>query len=148
MSTRVCLSTANTLSYPQGGGYLWVFINWALGFRACGCDVYWLDVVRPDIQPEELRGAVQHLRESLKPFGLDGSILVDCLSDQGDGRDILTTADVDNFDLLFDLRYNLPERLRKRAKRSALLDIDPGQFQVALSGGGYPDPQHDLFFTI
>jgi hypothetical protein len=114
-----------------------VFINWALGFRACGC-VYWLDVVPPDIRPEELRGAVQHLRELLKPFGLDGSILVDCLSDQGDGRDILTTADVDNFDLLFDLRYNLPERLRKRAKRSALLDIDPGPLQVALSGGGYP----------
>ena len=125
-----------------------MFINWALGFRACGCDVYWLDVVCPDTQLEELRSAVQTLQESLKPFGLDGSILVDYLSDQGSRQDILTASDVDSFDLLFDLRYNLPERLRKRAKRSALLDIDPGQLQVALSGGGYPDPKHDLFFTI
>ena len=49
MPTRVCLSTANTLCYPQGG-HLWVFINWALGFSACGCDVYWLDIAPPDIQ--------------------------------------------------------------------------------------------------
>src|SRR5215204_6425960 len=100
MSIRVCLSTANTLAYPQGG-HLWVFINWALGFRACGCDVYWLDVVPPEIPTEELRGAVQHLQASLKPFGLDSSILIDYLSDQANGQDILTTADVDNFDLLF-----------------------------------------------
>jgi hypothetical protein len=125
-----------------------VFINWALGFRACGCDVYWLDVVQPEMKQDELHVAVQRLKEALKPFSLDQSILVDFLSDKVDLRDVATTVDVDSFDLLFDLRYNLPERLRKRAKRSALLDIDPGILQIALSGGGYPDPKHDLFFSI
>ena len=39
MSVTVCLSTKKTLSYPQGGGHLWVFLNWALGLRALGCEV-------------------------------------------------------------------------------------------------------------
>ena len=124
-----------------------MFINWALGFRACGCEVSWLDVVPPNTPPEELQVAIQCLKKSLKPFSLDGSILVDYLSDQG-GRPAISTAHDGDFDLLFDFRYNLPERLRKRARRSALLDMDPGQLQVALTGGGYPDPKHDLFFSI
>jgi hypothetical protein len=28
MSVKVWLS-ANTLHYPQGGGHMWVFLNWA-----------------------------------------------------------------------------------------------------------------------
>ncbi len=35
--------SANTLSYPQGGGHMWVYLNWALGLRALGCRVIWLE---------------------------------------------------------------------------------------------------------
>ena len=45
MSATVCLSTNQTLNYPQGGGHLWVFLNWALGLRALGCEVIWLETV-------------------------------------------------------------------------------------------------------
>jgi hypothetical protein len=45
MSVTVCLSTNQTLNYPQGGGHLWVFLNWALGLRALGCEVIWLETV-------------------------------------------------------------------------------------------------------
>src|SRR5215216_8030548 len=45
MSVTVCLSTNTTLNYPQGGGHLWVFLNWALGLRALGCEVIWLETV-------------------------------------------------------------------------------------------------------
>ena len=37
MSVRVWLS-ANTLHYPQGGGHMWVFLNWALRLRELGSD--------------------------------------------------------------------------------------------------------------
>jgi hypothetical protein len=43
MSVTVCLSPTKTLNYPQGGGNLWVFLNWALGLRALGCEVIWLE---------------------------------------------------------------------------------------------------------
>jgi hypothetical protein len=45
MSVTVCLSTNQTLNYPQGGGHLWVFLNWALGLRVLGCEVIWLETV-------------------------------------------------------------------------------------------------------
>lgn len=143
MTVRLCLSTANTVMYPQGG-HLWVFINWALGFRACGCEVSWLDVVSPDIPKVELRQAIQRLAAVLKPFGLDRSILVDYLTE--DRR--ASTVDLSTFDLLFDLRWDLPEHLRIQPRRSALLDIDPGQLQFALVRGKYPIPNHNVFFSI
>jgi hypothetical protein len=46
MAITVCLA-ANTLGYPQGGGLLWIYLNWALGLRACGCQVVWLESVNP-----------------------------------------------------------------------------------------------------
>jgi hypothetical protein len=45
MSITVCLSTNQALNYPQGGGHLWVYLNWALGLRALGCKVIWLETV-------------------------------------------------------------------------------------------------------
>jgi hypothetical protein len=85
--------------------------------------VYWLDVVPPNTSPEELQDAIRRLKTSLKPFELDRSILVDYLSDEVGISAISTVDNFGDFDLLFDLRYNLPSRLRKRARRSAFLDI-------------------------
>ena len=45
MSLTVCLAPANTVGYPQGGGHLWVYLNWALALRAAGCRVIWLEGV-------------------------------------------------------------------------------------------------------
>src|SRR3954454_19218058 len=42
MSRTVCL-WARTLGYPTEGGHLWVYLNWALGAIACGCEVIWLE---------------------------------------------------------------------------------------------------------
>ena len=81
MPLRICLSTANTLSYPQGG-YLWIFINWALGFRACGCDIAWLDVVPPSMPAEAVKVATERLRNALRPFGLDTAVLVGHLTEE------------------------------------------------------------------
>jgi len=35
---NVCL-VANTISYPEGGGHYWVYLNWAMGLRDAGCQV-------------------------------------------------------------------------------------------------------------
>jgi hypothetical protein len=151
MTIRVCLSAAKTLSYPQGG-HLWVFLNWALGFRSIGCDVTWLDVVPQSMSIPELQQRLAYLRSLLSPFGIT-SIAVDYISDEG-CTSVLHTAQLPTieqygpFELLFDIRYNLPRRLLKHARRSALLDIDPGHLHLALKGSGYPQPRHDLFFTI
>src|ERR1044072_474002 len=81
MALHICLSTPNTLNYPQGG-HLWVFINWALGFRACGCDVAWLDVVPPSLPAEGVKVAAEGLRNGRRPCGLDTTLLVGHLAEE------------------------------------------------------------------
>ena len=152
MSLKVCLSTSKTLIYPQGG-HLWVFINWALGLRSCGCDVTWLDVVPTSVTLQELRAKYNYLRTALNPFGLDDNLAVDFLSVE-DLSDRLQNAALPGlknfgpFDLLVDLRYDLPERLLELFRRRVLINIDPGQYELALAEGAYPPPKHDLLFSI
>ena len=151
MTVRVCLSAAETLRYPKGG-HLWVFLNWALGFRSLGCDVTWLDVAAPEMPTAELRQRLDYLRDMLSPFGIT-NVAVDFRSDE-DRSAALREAGLPTiepfgpFDLLFDMRYDLPHRLLRHARRAALLDIDPGQVHLAYQQGRYPQPRHDLLFTI
>jgi hypothetical protein len=46
VSITVCLAT-KTLHCPHAGGHCWVYLNWALGLRAIGCRVIWLESVIP-----------------------------------------------------------------------------------------------------
>jgi hypothetical protein len=152
MPLKLCLSTANTLTYPQGG-HLWVFINWALGFKSCGCEVAWLDCVPTTLQETEIAANYQNLREALGPFGLDDTLAVDFLSREDCTERLLKTGiptleHYVPFDILVDLRYDLPERLLEYASRTALINIDPGLYELALNGGAFPEPKHDTLFSI
>ncbi len=72
MSVTVCFG-ANTYGYPEGGGHVWEYLNWALGLRAAGCSVLWLE--RPEGRlDDDLAGAV---RRSLEPYGLADALVFD-----------------------------------------------------------------------
>ena len=51
MSITVCIAPVKTLEYPEGGGHLWEYLNWALGLRALGCQVIWLEGVAQVLPP-------------------------------------------------------------------------------------------------
>src|SRR3712207_4975119 len=70
MSVTVCLSTNTTLSYPQGGGHLWVFLNWALGLRALGCEVIWLETVSDKESVAALKSRRKYRGLGLERHGL------------------------------------------------------------------------------
>src|SRR5918994_1548785 len=70
MSVTVCLSTNTTLNYPQGGGHLWVFLNWALGLRALGCEVIWLETVSDKESVAALKSSRKFRRLGLEQDGL------------------------------------------------------------------------------
>ena len=53
--TTVCM-TPLTLGYPEGGGHLWVYLNWALGLQAAGCEVVWLEQRPAESTDEEVLG--------------------------------------------------------------------------------------------
>src|SRR6516165_3634836 len=95
---------------------------------------------------------VDILRAALRPFGLDNNLVVDFLGE--DPTHQLREAGLPSletlgpFDLLVDLRYNLPERLFLNFRRKVLINIDPGLYEEALAKGAYPEPNHDLLFSI
>src|SRR5437870_1211156 len=74
VSTTVCLAPARTIAYPQGGGHLWVYLQWALGLRALGCRVIWLEGIDPSDPEQDSREKVAALKVRLQPYGLAESL--------------------------------------------------------------------------
>lgn len=156
MSAIVCLR-ARTLGYVEGGGNLWVYLNWALGLRALGCQVIWLEPAGADSPPAQLRGALGQLKKRLAEFGLGDCLTVCSLSQDplpaSVYDEVLAPGEVPVADLLLDLDYVTPPELlgMRRVigfRRSALVDIDPGLLQLWVSGGEIDAAPHDLYFTI
>ena len=145
----VCLGTSNSLRYPQGG-HLWVFLNWAAGFRAHGCRILWLDVTEATDTAESLQHKIAILKSRLAPYGLADSIVLV----EPDGtplqhrNDCLSFDEAVSADFLFDLRYDFPESFVKQFRRTALLDIDPGILQTTMKRKDLNVARHDIYFTI
>lgn len=150
MSLTVCLS-ANAIGYPQGGGHLWGYLNWALGLHALGCRVVWLEGVNPLLPADEIRSHVAALKTRLARYGLAEHLALCSRTDAA----LPTSAaegclDLDaaaEADLLLNLRYGLLPAVVGRFQRTALVDIDPGLLQCWLSAGHFVLPRHDLYFS-
>ena len=152
MSNTICLG-ASTLYYPQGGGHMWVFLNWALGLQALGCKVIWLEKVNPgkNKSKNDLTDYFLQLKERLAPFGLENSIAL--LSEEDELSFELQTQCIDmekayQSDLLINLCYDLPAKALAKFKKTALIDIDPGLLQFFLGNRVLNIAPHDIYFTI
>lgn len=150
MNTQVCLA-ADTLSYPEGGGHFWVYLNWALGARAAGCHVVWLEIVASETDPADLPRFSSYLRQRLDRYGLGGSMVLcgpvgqdldPALSSGCPGLEAASASD-----LLLNFRYDLKAEIVRRFRRSALVDIDPGLLQIWMSEGQIEVTRHDLYFS-
>lgn len=150
MTTTVCLA-ANTLYYPHGGGHRWVYLNWALGLRALGCRVVWLEEAEEKYPAGDVGRGVAALRRQLAPYGLADDIALlgwpdgppaRQLADGCDGLDAVADADV-----LVSFRYGMAEQVVRRFRRSVLVDIDPGLLQIWMSRGQLPVAGYDRYLT-
>src|SRR2546422_1082249 len=74
MSITICLAPAQTIAYPHGGGHLWVYLQWALGLRALGFRVIWLEGVDPRDPEHDPREMVTTLKSRLEPYGFAPSL--------------------------------------------------------------------------
>lgn len=150
MSRTVWLAV-DTIGYPEGGGHLWAYLNWALGLRALGCEVFWLEplpVRQSALRPSDLLAS---LRARLEPFGLarrialapgvEGAVPVPLV------RDTMPMEAADDADLLLSLRYSTPENIVRRFRRSALIDIDPGLLQIWMASGQIRIATYDTYFS-
>lgn len=151
MSRTVCLA-ANTLYYPKGGGHFWVYLNWALGLKAQGCRVIWLEGLNSKIDFEEQAAYILALKKKLAPFDLETNIALWAWDNSPVDTQLHQCMDVFSAalesDLLLNQHYTMPPEIIHRFKKTALLDIDPGLFQKWVSAGVMNMASHDLYFTI
>ena len=151
--TVVCLG-ADALDYPEGkgGGHTWVFLNWALGLRAAGCRVIWLESKPPRISVDVARERLAILTSFLEHHGFEEIALASSngeppareLSDQYLSSDDAAAE----ADLLLDLGHNRSPTEVERFSRTAFVDIDPGLLQLWMESGETSGADYDRYFTI
>ena len=150
MAIRICLGV-KTMYPPEAGGVLWASLNWALGFRALGCEVIWAEEVRADPVRDELTALVAGARERLAPFGLDDRLAILPLDPRGPLPEIagcLPPAAAAEVDVLVNFAYALPQRVLDAFPRTAVVDIDPGLTQTWIARGEMAFGRYDRHFTI
>lgn len=152
--TTVCM-TPLTLGYPQGGGHLWEYLNWALSLRALGCRVLWLEDIGEHATRNpraEVERDIATLSARLETHGLDGALALASFSGDEldpelvDGRLGLEAAAAEA-DLLLDFAYDTPPGVLAMFRRTALFDLDPGLLQLWMSQGKLHVTEHDVNFT-
>jgi hypothetical protein len=127
-------------------------MQYAHALRRLGCDVYWLERVssRGDNIPNGDKIVI--LCERLRPFDLEGGMLIYEESPEG-GRRFINIDDgeaeqiIRRADLLLNFDYWIHPELLSMFRRSALVDIDPGLFQTWVSLGSMPLTPHDSYIT-
>jgi hypothetical protein len=157
MKPTVILSAFNVANYPEGGGHFWVYMQYLLGLRRSGCDVYWLERFVRGSDPRRDATAISTFFERMNAFGLGGRaiLLADRPSpDPGSaGWETLGMTEraaeglFRGTDLLLNFHYAIEPELLGRFRRTALVDIDPGLLQFWISRGQLVVPRHDHYFT-
>src|SRR2546425_1032656 len=149
----VVISVYKVANFPDGGGHFWVYMQYAQGLRRLGCDVYWLEQFRAPVSGDSAQEAalLSPFSERMKRFGLEGKTLLYAKA----GNDFRFVGcewpDVERVlkraDLLLNFHYAIDPRLLACARRTALVDIDPGLLQFWISTGQLNVPAHDCYLT-
>jgi hypothetical protein len=152
MSNKICIA-AKTLYYPQAGGHIWVYLNWALGLRSLGCDIVWLEPASPNTPTDKIKEMVRVLKSRLEPFELADCVALYSSTDVplslAATIECLDLEVLAEMDLLLNFVYgSIPSSIIRRFRRSALVDIDPGLTQIWMSTGQMNLEQHDIYYTI
>jgi hypothetical protein len=161
MST-VVVSSYNVASFPEGGGHFWVYMQYVQGLRQAGCEVYWLERFRRSRDPVRDAAAMHTFFARMERWGLADTVLLytqdEAASNGGGGRAstiefvgssrAAAEAVLRRADLVLNFHYAIDPDLLGCARRTALVDIDPGLLQFWIATGQLTVPAHDVYLTI
>ena len=157
MST-VVIAPYNVAAFPEGGGHFWVYLQYALGLRALGYDVYWLEAFRTKGRQQQEQAALATFRARMQQHGFVGKFILYVTRSKKPSREAPTEyldmpreqaeAIYERADLLLNFHYAISPGLLAKFRRTALVDIDPGLLQFWISRGQLHVPRHDFYFTI
>src|SRR6266516_8035036 len=153
----VVIAAHNVAAFPEGGGHFWVYLQYVLGLRQLGCDVYWLEAFRTKGRAEREAAALDTFRARMERYGLSGKVILYLTRSQTPMAKAPTEylnvsraeaeAVFEKADLLLNFHYAIAPGLLARFRRTALMDIDPGLLQFWISRGQLSVPRHDFYFT-
>jgi len=154
----VVISPTNVVGSPAFGGHAWVYLQYALGLRDLGCEVYWLERFHPTGHAERDALLLSTFQARMARHGLAERTLLYTLEPDGVGRrpqpsflghpEAEVEAILRRAELLLNFHYSMVPELLARFRRTALVDIDPGLFQWWMSTGQLRVAPHDLHLTI
>ena len=157
MTPVVVLSAYNVANFPIGGGHFWVYMQYALGLRRCGCEVFWMERFVRSGDYDRDAAEIATFFERMEAFGFGGKALLLAVPGPNPPAAERTTilgmdraranAVIQRADLLLNFHYGIEPELLAQFRRSALVDIDPGLFQFWLSRGQIAVAPHDRYFT-
>lgn len=155
--TTVVVAPSNVVTFPEGGGHFWVYMQYVLGLLEQDCEVYWLERFVSSGNTARDAHMLAEFAKRMERFGLtDRAILY---SAEGPDRPAERGLDYINAteqladrvfakaDLLLNFYYAMSPALLARFKRTALVDIDPGLLQFWISGGQLSVRPHDFYLT-
>lgn len=153
--TTIVISPSNVVSYPEGGGHFWVFMQYAQGLRRLGCEVYWLEHFPSSGSREQDAQLLATFRERMARHGFDGKTLLYRRRPSGEGfvHEYIeipwTEAEVvlRRADLLLNFYYAIDSSLLAHFRCTALVNIDPGLLEFWIATGQLEVPAHDYYFT-
>jgi len=157
MAKRILLSGSIARHTAGYGGNTWAFLQWVLGFRRLGFDVYYVEecdqCVDDDHQPVPFveSANVRSFRGVIERFDLGDRAAF--LEVNGAGHVGLSRADVEqlvpDIDLFF-YQFGGYAWPRGRVRRSVYLDLDPGHTQIWREGYDVDVglEGHDLYLTV
>ena len=146
--------------HPVGyGGHVWAFLQWLLGFRRLGFDVFYVEErSNRDLMDEELRPApfeksanARAFRQLIDRFELgDRAALLEADSSAHVGLSREDIGQVAGEVDLFVNQFGGYTAVLDRVRRSVYLDLDPGQTQIwqAQYGVDMRLRGHDLYLTV
>jgi len=153
----VVIAPYNVAAFPEGGGHFWVYLQYVLGFRRLGWDVFWLEAFRTKGRPQEEAAALDSFRARMEQYGLRGRFILYLTNSKRPPADLPSEylsmsrdeaeAVYERADLLLNFHYRIHPALLARFRRTALVDIDPGLMQFWISRGQISVPRHDVYFT-
>ena len=159
MARRILLS-GSIAGHPVGyGGNTWAFLQWVLGFRRLGFDVFYVeerqgkDLMDENLQPApfETSANARSFRRLIDRFELgDRAALLEAGTSAHVGLSREDIAKVAGEVDLFLNQFGAYTSVLDRVRRSVYLDIDPGHTQIWQEQYGVDMRLrgHDLYLTI
>jgi hypothetical protein len=158
--TTIVVSSVIANKYLNGGN-AWAVLSWVLGLKKLGFQVYFLEQIGREscvddngtVTTFENCANLAYFEQVAEQFGLSGSAAL--IYEDGEKIHGLTYAELldvaEAADLLVNITGHLTlEPLRRRLRRKAYVDLDPGftQFWHAAGDAGARLDGHDFYFTV